>query len=87
MKSADSITVFLCEQIGDRVHAIMTLVPTVPDSQTPRAAADRLLDCSGAASCGWRGPDGGRANPCAHQLALAAMSLQHITSRRVASGG
>lgn len=72
MTAADDVSFFLCDQIGDRVRAILSPLPATREARALHIAGDRLLYCSGAASCGWFGPAPGRANPCAYQRALEA---------------
>lgn len=69
MRAADDLTIFLCDQIGDRVRAILSTLPVSHEPQLPPIAGHRLLYCSGASLCGWSGPAPRRPNPCAHQRA------------------
>jgi hypothetical protein len=76
MSAAHDASIFFCDQIGDRVRAIVS-TSTVERGPPPTGiAASRLLHCSGAVLCGWAGPALGRASLCTYQLALAETAMR-----------
>jgi hypothetical protein len=86
MSAADDISVFLCDQIGDRVRAIVSTSTADQEPQATGVAACRLLYCSGAALCGWTGPAPRRASPCPYQRALAETAMRAQAASIQASG-
>jgi hypothetical protein len=70
MNSPDCMTIFLCDQIGDRVRAILAPVTVPSNPALPRVASSSLVTCSGAGLCGWPGLRTNDAGPCSQQVAL-----------------
>jgi hypothetical protein len=70
MNSPDCMTILFCDQIGDRVRAILAPVSLSCNPALPRIAGSALVTCSGAGLCGWPGFRNDYARPCSLQQAL-----------------
>lgn len=64
------MTILFCDQIGDRVRAILAPVSLPSNPALPRIASSSLVSCSGAGLCGWPGWRTDYAGPCSLQVAL-----------------
>lgn len=75
MNSPDCLTILFCDQIGDRVRAILAPLSLPSNPALPRIASSALVSCSGAGLCGWPGFRTRYGGLCSLQLALRRMTV------------